>query len=69
MGQRTAGDIARYDPECDGLVRFDGQTVDRFLPGRCISMDIAPDDSVWVLADEDEVGLYVITSKAVAASG
>ena len=38
---------------CDGLTRFDGQTLDRFLPGRCISMDVAADGSVWVLAADD----------------
>lgn len=54
---------------CDGLVRHDGTTADRFLPGRCITMDIAADGSVWVLADEDEGrDLYVITPEAVAAS-
>jgi hypothetical protein len=53
--------------ECDGVVRFDGESVDHFLPGRCISMDIAADGSVWVLADEEEGGdLYVITPEAVA---
>ena len=55
--------------ECDGLARFDGTTVDHFLPGQCISMDIAADGSVWVLADEDEGrDLYVITPEAVAAT-
>jgi hypothetical protein len=55
---------------CDGLARFDGHTLDRFLPGQCISMDIAADGSVWVLADEDKgKDLYVITPEAVVASG
>jgi hypothetical protein len=55
---------------CDGLARFDGQTLDRFLPGQCISMDIAADGSAWVLADEDaSTDLYVITPEAVMASG
>jgi hypothetical protein len=59
----------RYDPQCDGLVRFDGESADRFLPGRCITMDIAADGSVWVLADGDRGrDLYVITPEAVAAS-
>ena len=48
----------------DGLARFDGDAVDRFLAGRCISMDIAADGSVWVLSDDDR---NVITSEAVAA--
>jgi hypothetical protein len=50
---------------CDGLARFDGMTWSRFLPGQCISMDIAADGSVWVLADNET---YVITPEAVAAS-
>ncbi len=60
---------------CDGLVRFDGTTVDHFLPGRCISMDIAADGKVWVVAYEDlgprlydGSDLYVITPEAAAAS-
>ena len=54
---------------CDGLVRFDGTTVGHFLPGQCISMDIAADGSVWVLAEDDEGrDLYVITPEAVTAS-
>ena len=43
---------------CDGLARFDGVSLDHFVPGRCITMDIAADSSVWVLAGED---IYVIT--------
>ena len=55
------------DLACDGLARFDGQTLDRFLPGRCVSLDIADDGAVWVLAgDEEAQGLYVITHEAVA---
>jgi len=55
--------------ECDGLVRFDGVNTDHFLPDQCISMDIAADGSVWVLADEDKGrDLYVITPEAVAAT-
>jgi hypothetical protein len=50
---------------CDGLARFDGQTLDRFMTGQCISMDISADGSVWVLGDND---LYVITPEAVAAT-
>ncbi len=58
----------RYDPACDGLVRFDGQSLDRFLPGRCVTMDIAAEGSIWVVADADEGrDLYVITPEAVAA--
>ena len=60
------GDKDRYDPRCNGLVRFDGTTANRFLPGRCVTMDIAADGSVWVLADEGG-NLYVITPEAVAA--
>ena len=68
--------------ECDGLARFDGETLDRFLPGRCLLMDIAADGAVWVLAadeaalapreggfpDDQTWGLYVITPEALAAS-
>jgi hypothetical protein len=55
---------------CDGLARFDGQTLARFLPGQCISIDIAADGSAWVLADEDAgKGLYVITPEAMTAAG
>jgi hypothetical protein len=54
---------------CDGLARFDGESLDRFLPGQCISMDIAADGSVWVLAHEGEgKDLYVITPEAVAGT-
>jgi hypothetical protein len=63
------GDPSRYDPQRDGLIWFDGESLDRFLPSRCITMDIAADGSVWVLADEDKgKSLYVITPEAVAAS-
>jgi len=54
--------------DCDGLVRFDGQALDRFLPGQCVSMDIAADGSVWVVAGDDQArDLFVITPTAVAA--
>jgi hypothetical protein len=54
---------------CDGVSRFDGETIDHFLPGRCITMDIAADGSVWLLAgDKEGRGLYVITPEAVAAA-
>jgi hypothetical protein len=65
---------------CDGLARFDGVALDRFLPGRCLLMDIAADGSVWVVAADDAAvvpeegrfpddqtwGLYVITPEAVS---
>jgi hypothetical protein len=59
---------------CDGLARFDGETWQPFLSGRCISdLDFAPDGSVWVVAREPhpaaEVDTYVITPEAVAAKG
>jgi hypothetical protein len=38
---------------CDGLARFDGQRLRRFLRGQCISMDIAADGSVWALAADE----------------
>jgi hypothetical protein len=63
------GDSGRVEAQCDGLVRFDGTTTDRFLPGRCVTIDIAADGSVWVLADEGKgKDLYVITPEAVAAT-
>ena len=43
---------------CDGLARFDGETLDRLLPDQCISIDIAPDGSVWVLAGEERLQTY-----------
>jgi hypothetical protein len=55
---------------CDGLVRFDGLVTDHFLPGRCMTMDIATDGSVWALTDDDQQpgrDLFVITPKAVTA--
>jgi hypothetical protein len=59
------------DPSlCDGLARFDGVTLDRFLRGRCTSsMDIAPDGSVWLRSSDDPytTDLYVITPEALAA--
>jgi len=57
-------------PWCDGLIHFDGVTTDHFLPGRCTTMGIATDGSVWALA-EGEAGkdLYAITTEAVATSG
>jgi hypothetical protein len=40
---------------CDGLARFDGNRDDRFLSGRCVSIDIAANGSVWVLAADEAV--------------
>jgi hypothetical protein len=57
--------IIQRDPEaCDGLVRFDGVRFDRYLEGRCITMDIDALGSAWVLANDE---VYVITPEAVAA--
>ena len=55
---------------CDGLARFDGETLDRFLPGQSISTPtFAADGSVWVLAgNEQGRDLSLITPEAVAAS-
>ncbi len=56
-------------PWCDGLVRFGGVATDHFLPGRCTTMSIATDGSVWALADtEGGKTLYVINPEAVVAS-
>lgn len=57
---------------CDGLARFDGESWDPFLAGRCIwDLDLAPDGSVWVVASApgfaSEIDTYVITPEAVAA--
>jgi hypothetical protein len=62
---------------CDGVARFDGEVLARFLSGKCISVDIAADGSAWVLAESDDeymtddvierwFDLYVITPEAVA---
>jgi hypothetical protein len=54
---------------CDGLARFDGESLDQFLPGKCVSMDIAADGWAWVLSDVGEgKALYVITPEAFVAS-
>ena len=40
--------------DCDGLARFDGTDLRRFLPGLCIyNYAIGPDGSVWVPAGAD----------------
>jgi hypothetical protein len=49
------GDFDVTGHDCDGIGRFDGETLDRYLPGTCIyAMDIAPDGSVWLQAGEYE---------------
>jgi hypothetical protein len=55
---------------CDGLARFDGESWNPFLAGRCIwDIDFAPDGSVWVVASApdfaSEVDTYVVTPEAV----
>jgi hypothetical protein len=67
-GPNAVDPDAVFAVDCDGLARFDGETLDRFLPGQSISMDIAADGSVWVVAGEDEQGrdLYVVTPTALA---
>ena len=57
------------EPECDGVAHFDGETVSRYLEGRCVrTLEAASDGSVWLLAGPDEASpdLYVITPEAVA---
>jgi hypothetical protein len=52
------------EPECDGVARFDGTTLSRYLEGLCVgALDVAPDGSAWLLAgpDHDQWELYVIT--------
>ena len=40
--------------DCDGLARFDGAALRRFLPGLCLyNLAIGPDGSVWALAGAD----------------
>jgi hypothetical protein len=52
--------------EHEGTSRFDGSTWQHYLSGhRITSMEVAPDGSVWLLA---EGNLYVITPEAVAAT-
>jgi streptogramin lyase len=54
---------------CQGVARFDGTRLERFLENLCIRfIDVGPDGSAWLLADEpdtlappDPVHLYVIT--------
>jgi hypothetical protein len=59
---------------CDGVSRFDGVTWTHYLPGTCTTrLDIAPDGSVWLLAQDGEdpdipAHLYVITPEAVGAN-
>ena len=67
-GQAPVAGLLPDAVDCDGLARFDGETLDRFLPGQSISMDIAADGSVWVLAgNEGEArDLYVMTREAVS---
>ncbi len=54
----------------DRIDRFDGSTWQQFLPGHTLGgWDIAPDGSVWLLANGPYgQGLYVITPEAVAAA-
>ncbi|MGD8485914.1 MAG: hypothetical protein PVG27_13230 [Chloroflexota bacterium] len=70
-GWSVQGNPEEGRPRCEGVSRFDGLTWERHLPGKCIDdMDIAPDGSVWVIADDQEgKDLYAITPEAVAATG
>lgn len=55
---------------CDGVARFDGESLHQFLSGQCVRMDIATDGSAWLLSDAEEgKALYVITPEAVTAAG
>lgn len=62
------------DPECRGVVRFDGDRLDRFLADACAdSFDLGPDGSVWMLArtgpaTDPTWDPYVIPPEAVAAT-
>jgi hypothetical protein len=58
-----------WGPGVDGIFRFDGSTWRHFLPGHSFkSVSVAPDGSVWLLADGIYDGIYVITPEAIAAS-
>jgi hypothetical protein len=62
---------------CDGLARFDGTSLRRFLPGLCIyNHAIGPDGSVWVLAGADywkeedpPLDTYMIPAEVAMAEG
>jgi hypothetical protein len=61
-------DGAAHAAPCPPLARFDGVTVQRFLPETCggpVSLDVAADGSVWVASEHD---LYVITPEALGAT-
>ena len=61
-------DESDHAAPCPNVARFDGVTVQRFLPETCggqVSLDVAADGSVWVASEHD---LYVITPEAVAAT-
>jgi hypothetical protein len=63
--------LGQFEPPvtCQGVARFDGTRLERFLESLCIRfIDVGPDGSAWLLADEpdtlappDPVHLYVIT--------
>ena len=65
------------DPaSCEGIARFDGRTLARYLADVCVyAFDIAPDGAVWVQASSPptatgagHVNTYVIAPEAVAAT-
>ncbi len=69
---RTFG---QFEPPvtCQGVARFDGIRLERFLENLCIRfIDVGPDGSAWLLADEpdgtsappDPIHLYAITREA-----
>ena len=61
---------SRTDEACGGVAHFHGTTWTSYLVGSCThDFAIAPDGSVWLVADEGSPhGLYVITPEAVAAT-
>ena len=65
------------DPaSCEGIARFDGTTLARYLADVCVyAFDIAPDGAVWIQASAPptatgvgHVNTYVITPEAAAAT-
>jgi hypothetical protein len=58
--------------DCDGVASFDGASWTPYLQSYCVDdLDITPGGTVWVLASasrDDPLGVYVITTEAVAAT-
>jgi hypothetical protein len=63
------------EPWCRGLMRFDGERLQRFADGTCAdSFDIGPNGAVWLLARTGPTNyprwdLYFITPQSETATG